>query len=184
MVMKTYIEFRNIYYCYKCKIKFCQNCVKNNFYNNTGKAQFIDQKHNLLYFKTRNLDNFKNIDKFKLGNDLFSECTNNSKLTYHSAQCNGCGQRITNSPRYLCLHCNAGKAGEKGYHDYCISCIEHMNNGDEVGKKIQEAEELLYNNDVRLLRNDTTTYKHDNNNHIYLMIALQYNCNDEPYYEF
>ena len=59
-----------------------------------------------------------------------------------------------------------------------------MNNGDEVGKKIQEAEELLYNNDVRLLRNDTTTYKHDNNNHIYLMIALQYNCNDEPYYEF
>ena len=59
---------------------------------NRGKAKFIDSKHNILYFKTRDLNQFKNIDCHKLGKDLFSHCVDDSKLVTHSAVCNGCKQ--------------------------------------------------------------------------------------------
>jgi hypothetical protein len=62
----------DFYYCYKCKYKYCATCVIDNYNKNKGKDKFIDQKHNLLYFKTRDLNSFKNIDIHKLGNDSFS----------------------------------------------------------------------------------------------------------------
>ena len=41
----------------------------NKEYNSIQK--FIDREHNLLFFKTRNPESLKTIDKFKLGNDMF-----------------------------------------------------------------------------------------------------------------
>ena len=174
----------DMYYCYRCKEKYCRECVINNFYMNNGKGKFIDQKHNILYFKTRDLNQFKNIDMHKLGKDLFAQCSDESKLVNHAATCNGCKKGFEDSPRYLCVHCRPGKAHADGYYDYCLECIQHMMSGDEKGKKMQELEDRLYSDETRLLYNANETYRHDNDKHIYLMIARQYNCNDQPYYEF
>ena len=59
-----------------------------------------------------------------------------------------------------------------------------MLNNNEHGKKIQELEERLYSEETRILYNTKETYRHENVNHIYLMIDLQYNCNEQPYYDF
>ena len=62
-----------MYYCYKCKEKYCVNCVMKNLNENKGLKKFIDQKHNLLYFKTRDKEQFNNIETFKLGKDNFAK---------------------------------------------------------------------------------------------------------------
>ena len=66
-----------MYYCYKCKTKdkYCHDCILKHYRNkdNIGKKKFIDPEHNLLFFKTRNENSFKQIDKFKLGTDLFKQ---------------------------------------------------------------------------------------------------------------
>lgn len=174
----------DMYYCYKCKIKYCRSCVIINFTSAVGKSKFIDQKHNILYFKTRDLQQFKNIDKHKLGNDLFAQCKDNNKLVDHNAICNGCKLEFRDSPRYLCLQCRAGKLHSDGFFDYCDSCVQEMMKGTEKGKRIQELEDRLYNEETRILYNEKEMYRHENDNHVYLMIALQYNGVDQPYYNF
>ena len=173
-----------MYYCYKCKIKYCRSCVIMNFTSAVGKSKFIDQKHNILYFKTRDLQQFKNIDKHKLGNDLFAQCKDNNKLVDHNAICNGCKLEFRDSPRYLCLQCRAGKLHSDGFFDYCDNCVQEMMKGTEKGKRIQELEDRLYNEETRILYNEKEMYRHENDNHVYLMIALQYNGVDQPYYNF
>ena len=174
----------DMYYCYKCKIKYCRSCVITNFTSAIGKSKFIDQKHNILYFKTRDLQQFKNIDRHKLGNDLFAQCNDNSKLGDHNAVCNGCKLEFRDSPRYLCLQCRPGKLHSDGFFDYCDDCVQHMMKGDDKGKRIQEIEDRLYNEETRILYNEKEMYRHENDNHVYLMIALQYRGVDQPYYNF
>ena len=174
----------DMYYCYKCKIRFCSECVWENYWQNKGRNKFIDPKHNLLYFKTRDFNQFKNIDKHKLGNDLFSQCDNESKLVQHTATCNGCKQVIDNSPRYLCLHCRQGKKHDDGYFDYCYYCVQDMMKKTPKGIEIEKIEDRLYSDETRLLYNSKETYRHNYDTHVYLMIALQFNCNDQPYYDF
>ncbi len=48
-----------------------------------------------------------------------------------------------------------------------------MMNNDEEGKKIQETEERLYGFETRTLLTNNETYKHNNDEHVYLMIALE-----------
>jgi hypothetical protein len=154
--------------------------------NNKGIKKFIDPKHNLLYFKTRNLENFKIIDKYKLGKDNFASCTDDSKLGNHSFSCNGCsvGQNYV-KPRYLCLSCRPGLMQDNGFNDFCIDCIEHMNKNDEQGKKMQNDEYDLYSKETRFFYEDKTKAKHDHNEHIYLMIALEFKGNgDNGYYDY
>ena len=172
----------DFYYCYKCKDKYCNNCVIKNYKENKGLCKFIDPKHNLLYFRTRDLNSFKDIDKHKLGNDLFSQCLDESKLSDHNILCNRCHEDFKNSPRYICLHCRPGNKHSEGYYDYCFNCIQHMMSGDEKGEKIKIIEERIYSEETRLLYEEKETYRHDNDKHIYLMIAMQYNYNDEPYF--
>lgn len=140
---KVITEKEEMYYCYFCKDKYCTKCVMDNFKDpkNKGLKQFIDPKHNLLFFKTRDLNQFKNIEKFKLGTNSFSRCTDESKLGAHSMSCNGCGQ-LQNyvRPRYLCLSCLPGIKQDNGFADYCLDCINHMSNGDENGKKYKQRE--------------------------------------------
>ena len=174
----------DMYYCYKCQIRYCSECVWINFRTNKGKNKFIDSKHNLLYFKTRDPNQFKNIDKNKLGKDLFSQCFNDSQLVQHSAICNGCKQGFDNSPRYLCLNCRSGKVHPDGYYDYCYNCVQDMMKKTPKGIEMQKLEERLYSDETRILYNAKETFRHENDKHVYLMIALQYNCNEQPYYEF
>ena len=178
-------NIEDFYYCYKCNYKYCKICVIDNYNKNNGKDKFIDQKHNLLYFKTRDLNSFKDIDIHKLGNDSFSQCTDNSKLSDHSALCIWCNERFKNSPRYLCLQCKSGKKQLDGYNDYCLKCIQHMMSGDKEGEEIQKKEERIYSEETRILYGEKITYRHDNDKHIYLMIAMEYIYNDNnPYFTY
>ena len=55
----------------------------------------------------------------------------------------------------------------------------------EQGIEMQKLEERIYNEETRLLYyKEKEKYRHENDKHIYLMIARQYNCNSEPYYKF
>ena len=175
-----------MYYCYKCKEKYCVNCVMKNLNENKGLKKFIDQKHNLLYFKTRDKEQFNNIEKFKLGKDNFAICKDDNLFGKHSMVCNGCHQQKDYSkPRYLCLSCKPGIKQDDGFSDFCQDCVDHMNKGDEQGKKMQEEESDLYNQETRFFYEDKTKIKHDHNKHIYLMIALEYKGNgDNGYYNF
>ena len=180
------IEDQDLYYCYKCKVKYCRDCVNSNYIQNKGKGKFIDPNHNLLYFSTRDTDRFKNIDLHKLGKDAFAQCTNESKLRAHSAICNGCGGHFEDSPRYLCLHCRPGKAHSDGYFDFCKDCIYEMrkeNNpqGNVIEKRV---EYKVYSDETRLLLDEKDIAYHSHKDHIYLMLALEVENGEQSYYEF
>ena len=167
-----------MYYCYKCpenENKYCSKCVMDHYKNKElkGKKKFIDQKHNLLYFKTRNVESFKQIDKFKLGEDIFTQYNEDNQFENFQRLCYGCKRKFNDSPRYICLNCNKGTLIYGRYHDYCQNCIDHMMNNDEEGKTIQEIKERLYGFETRTLLTNNDTYKHKNDEHVYLMIALE-----------
>ena len=178
-----------MYYCYKCVTKYCEKCVMDVFNKpeNKGLKQFIDPKHLLLYFKTRDPEQFKNIELYKLGKDSFSHCTDESKLGSHSFRCNGCsaGENYI-KPRYLCLNCRPGLLQDDGFCDFCVDCVHKMNKGDEQAKKIESTGEfILYNQETRFFYEDKTTMKHDHSKHIYLMIPLEFKeKNENSYYDF
>ena len=181
---KTIPQDEDIYFCYKCNICYCRKCVVANYNSNSGKGKFIDPRHNLLYFKTRDKEQFKNLDIHKLGNDLFAQCNDEGKLVDHEATCNGCKLNFRDSPRYLCLNCRQGKIHPDGFFDYCQNCVDHMMKGDEKGKEIEAIEDRIYCDETRLLYEANETFKHEHNKHVYLMIALQCNTVEEPYYNF
>ena len=140
-------------------------------------------KSNILYFKTRDKNQFKNIDKNKLGNDLFANATSDSQLVDHQATCNGCKAGVRDSPRYLCLNCRPGKVHADGFYDYCDDCVQHMMKKDAKGIEMQKLEDRIYSDETRLTYYAEDKFRHENDNHVYLMIALQYNCED-AYYTF
>ncbi len=165
---------KHMYHSYKCNQTYSHECVMKN-YNDVekkGKKKFIDSKHNLLFFKTRNINNFKSIDKFKLGNDIFVN-EKDDQLENCKNLCYGCKRKFDDSPRYICLNCNPCTLIYGRFHDYCVKCIEHMMNGDEEGKKIQEIEERLYGFETKILIENNETYTHNNDEHVYIMIALE-----------
>ena len=161
---------KELYYCYFCKDFYCYKCVKDNFESKSGKEKFIDQKHNLLFFKTRNKNQFLNIEEHKLGKNTFT--TIQSFKSYHSASCDGCSSSFDGSPRYICITCKPGLYLSGGYYDYCDVCIEHMMKNDDAGKKMQkDIKTINYNSNFvsnHILRNI-----HNHENHIYLMVALE-----------
>ena len=49
---------------------------------------------------------------------------------------------------------------------------------------MQKEEEKLYCEQTRILDEAKETFRHENANHVYLMIALQVEDDDEPYYKY
>ena len=164
-------EKKECYYCHVCKDFYCYKCVKNNFETKLGKAKFIDQKHNLLFFKTRNKNNFLNIDEAKLGINSFSKLIDFK--SYHSASCDGCGSSFHDSPRYICISCKPGLYLSEGYNDYCNICVEHMMNNDEKGKIMQKEPKIIKYSNSSFVSNHVLKQLHNHENHIYLMVALE-----------
>ena len=162
---------KECYYCYICKDFYCYKCVKNNFETNFGKKKFIDPKHNLLFFKTRKIEHFYNIDQQKLGVNSF--VNSESFRSHHSASCDGCSSSFYNSQRFICITCKPGIYLSEGYNDYCTNCIEHMIKDDNIGKKIQKDIKLINYNYSNFARNHILKQMHDHNKHIYLMVALE-----------
>ena len=48
-----------------------------------------------------------------------------------------------------------------------------MMKNDEEGKKIQDIQERIYGYETRTLLTNNEVYKHSNDEHVYLMIALE-----------
>ena len=177
-----------LYYCYKCKTKYCYECVQKQLNNNKGKAKYIDKKHNLIFFKTRDKKQFLNIETSKLGQNKFAQCTNDNDFdNKHNAECFGCKGNFMGTERYICLKCRRGIIGGNTFIDYCGKCIEKMcKDREEMIKLEKEANTTFYNHDSNNFTTDhkiTANHKHEE--HIYLMLPLQYKQEDyEPYYNF
>ena len=171
-----------LYYCYICKTKYCFECVQSQLKNNKGKKKYIDEKHNLIFFKTRDQNQFLNLDKEKLGNNQFADCSEDDLSYWSSTRCNGCRNTLREGlARYLCLNCRKGIRVSDGYIDYCSECIDKMcnNKNDRINLE-NKANGVIddFNNDFFDDYKFKIEHKHDN--HIYLMMPFQ--CNG--YYSF
>ena len=183
--LKIIPEDKHLYYCYICKQYYCFECVKNQL-KNRGKQKYIDQKHNLLFFKARNINNFKNIDKSKLGNNKFADSTDDDQLdTSHSALCNGCRGHFRNMARYVCVTCRPGFYFSDGYIDYCQSCIEEMcvNENEKIIKE-EKANDEIYCRENLFTEGHKINNIHKHDEHIYLFLPLEYRLGGHPYKDY
>ena len=183
--LKLIPEDKHLYYCYICKTKFCYECVHEQL-KKTGKEKYIDQKHNLLFFKTRNKKDFMCLDKPKLGRNRFAESSGNNGLSNrHSAICNGCRNGFPNMARYVCIHCRPGKYLSGGYIDYCQICIEKMCSDNMKKRELEEKanEEININSD-NFTRNHILSTRHLHDQHIYLLLPMEYEGEGYPYKDY
>ena len=171
-----------LFYCYVCNDKYCFKCVTEHLENNSGKDKFIDQKHNLLFFKTRDQKNFDKIEQYKLGKNTF--VTSESLERFKNVQCNGCRNKFSKSPRYICLSCHPGRKPDGGYNDYCQNCIVHMMNEDEDGLDLQKNRDNVYDRNFFLLADESFYMSHNHNTHIYLMVPLASDAQNDEYWEY
>ena len=165
-----------LYYCYKCKNKYCYECVQKQLKNNKGKEKYIDKKHNIILFKTRDKKHFMEIEKSKLGNDKFTLGENaNDFDNKHSAQCFGCKGNITDTERYICLNCRRGNLGDNTFIDYCGRCIDAMCKDKKEMIKLEEgANGIIYNRSRNnFVSGHKIEVKHKHEEHLYLMLPLQ-----------
>ena len=72
-----------------------------------------------LFFKTRNKDDLRNIDKYKVGKNCFASSPEEKLGRFTNVQCNGCGIQFAVSARYICLSCHPGLTRNDGFNDYC-----------------------------------------------------------------
>ena len=180
---KEIVKDSELFYCRECKDKYCYECVTKHLENNSGKDKFIDQKHNLLFFKTRDQQNFKGIEKYKLGKNTFAK----SELLdrFRNVKCNGCMNKFSKSARFICLSCTPGRRNtNEGLNDYCQNCIEHMMKDDDEGKEIQSSRNNVYDRDFFLLDGENYYMSHEHKNHIYLMVVLASDDQNDPYWEY
>ena len=164
-----------LYYCFVCKIKFCFKCVQEQL-KNIGRAKFIDKNHNLIFFKTKDKNQFKELDKSKLGKNKFVEFKNDNDFdNKHNAICIGCQGNFFGTERYICLKCKRGLPSVNGFIDYCGKCIEKMSYNIEEREMLEaKANRTVIGSDNnKFTRNHKITVKHSHENHIYLMLPLQ-----------
>ena len=175
-------EDKFLYYCYICKMKYCLECVHEKL-KKKGKEKFIDKKHNLIFFKTRDKKQFICLDKSKIGNNKFAESTSDDQFVEsHDVLCNGCRGNYFKTARYICINCRPGYYLSDGYIDYCQTCIEKMcvdQNAKEEMEKPSNSDICCNNNEFTKSHVIKNIHKHDE--HIYLMLPIQYNEVSNPY---
>ena len=178
-------EDKHLYYCYFCKTKYCYECVHEQL-KKKGKEKYIDQKHNLIFFKTRNKKNFTCLDKQKLGKNVFAQSTNDNQFdNRHNATCNGCRGSFDNIARYVCIHCRPGLYLSGGYIDYCQKCIEKMcTNENEKDYLEHRADEEICCRNNNFIKGHTIDTHHKHDEHIYLLLPLQFNDTDQHKYNY
>ena len=176
-----------LYYCYICKMKYCYECVQSQLKNNTGKKKYIDPKHNLIFFKTRDKNHFLNIDQEKLGNNLFAELSEDSLRSWSSARCDGCSTSFRGKEweRYLCLTCKKGIRLSDGFIDFCSECVDKMSKDKRERENLEKKPDSIlrdYENDYFMDYNLKIEHKHEK--HIYLMMPYQVEYGERGYYTF
>ena len=181
-------EEEYIYYCYICKIKYCWKCVQDQLKNNTGKKKYIDEKHNLLFFKTRDKNKLLGLEKSKLGKNLFSQYNDDKLIPWDTTTCNGCSRNLgyKNIERYVCLGCRRGIHLRGGYIDFCSQCIETMcKNKKEMVVLQAKSDQVIENwSGNKFLKGFKFKVEHKHEEHIYLMMPYQVRSNSDNQYLF
>ena len=175
-----------LYYCYICKLKYCYDCVQNQLKNNEGKKKYIDEKHNLIFFKTRDKNQFLNLEIAKLGKNRFAETSEENLGDWNCTTCNGCRDSLRRGQqRYVCVHCRKGKRLRGGYVDYCSECLKKMceNKNDMVNLQ-EKANEVLDYWDNDFMEGFTFKVEHIHENHIYLMMPFSIKHGEDTDYYF
>ena len=177
-----------IYYCYICKIKYCWKCVQNQLKNNKGRKKYIDEKHHLLFFKTRDKNKLLGIEKSKLGKNRFTQYNDNQLIPWSKAMCNGCRKTLSedNIERYICLSCRRGIYLSGGYIDFCSECIKIMCENKEEMIRIQSRSDQVIENWSRnkFFKGFKFKVEHKHEEHIYMMLPYQINNRNENQYLF
>ena len=181
-------EEEYIYYCYICKMKYCWKCVQDQLKNNQGKKKYIDEKHNLLFFKTRDKNKLLNIEKSKLGKNLFAQYNDDKLIPWETTTCNGCRRNLgdDNIERYVCLGCRKGIYLRGGYIDFCSECIKTMcENKQEMVRLQSRSDQVIENwSGNKFLKGFKFKIEHKHEEHIYLMMPYQIKAYDENQYLF
>ena len=177
-----------IYYCYICKTKYCWKCVQNQLKNNKGRKKYIDEKHHLLFFKTRDKNKLLGIEKSKLGKNRFTQYNDNQLIPWSKAMCNGCRNTLSqeNIERYVCLSCRRGIYLSGGYIDFCSECIKIMCENKEEMVRIQSRSDQIVENWSRnkFFKGHKFKVEHKHEEHIYMMMPYQINNRNEYQYTF
>ena len=178
-------ENSSLYYCYICKTKYCYECVQSQLKNNKGKKKYIDPKHNLLFFKTRDKNNFLNIDQAKLGNNRFVEYSEDELYYWRGIKCDACKNSLREgSERYLCLCCKQGIKID-GYIDFCGGCIDKMCKNEKERESLEKnADSIFEIYDNNFFEGYKFKIEHRHEKHIYLMMPYQCESRDSGYYNF
>jgi hypothetical protein len=129
------------YYCVKCEISFCRKCVRS--YKNKDKSglyALVHKEHYLIAFKNPNKHYLENIEKYKLGNNLFSMFKEDQLKRIHNFGCDMCDDSCNFDERYICLTCRPGLLQSSGFTDICAKCFrkginkEHNSDSIKVNK--------------------------------------------------
>lgn len=110
------------YSCQECKIFFCHSCVKSKK-SGKGFEALVHREHYLIVFQNPTAENVKNLDKYKLGKNLYASYKEEDLNQNHPFGCNGCSSS-DQSERYVCLNCRPGKIWGGGCSDFCKNCFE------------------------------------------------------------
>ena len=168
-----------LYYCYICKIKYCYKCVQSQLKSEKKMDKYIDKKHHLLFFKTKDKNNFKEIELIKLGKNKFVESEEEDLISWRNTTCNGCRNRLSNNiQRYICLCCRKGKRIDGGYIDFCSTCIEKMCNNKTEKENLEKTANEVIDNFNDFLSEYKVNVEHKHDTHIYLMMPFQIDRND------
>ena len=130
------------FYCHECKLFFCVQCEKAKK-DKSGFEALVHREHYLVAFKNPKPENLKNIEKYKLGNNLFAQMQEEDLTREHCFRCNGfdgCKDTENFNERFICLNCRPGAKWGNGYIDFCGECFEKF---CETGEKPQKAPEHL-----------------------------------------
>ena len=165
-----------------CKIKYCYECVETHMKNNSGRKRYIDQKHNLIFFKTRDKNQFLNLDEEKIGKNKFVNYEDDQLTYWSSTKCNGCESSFRRElARYLCLSCRKGKQLSGGYVDYCGECLEKMcKNKRDMEYLERKADEYFNRFENGFFEDYEFKVEHRHEKHVYLMMPYQV----DGYYSF
>ena len=85
--------------------------------------------------------------------------------------------------RYVCIHCRPGIYLSGGYIDYCQKCIEKMCLNENNKKELEKnSNGKICNENTNFTKDHILYTNHNHDNHLYLLLPLQYNEIEENLY--
>ena len=112
------------YYCYFCKIWFCEECGDHDFIGEKQGSDRLIHPHNLVWINVLLDLGMKDIDEYKIGTDK----TFKENIQEHQGICTGCNIKLNGGFRYVCLNC---PLQSDGFFDLCEKCMNCLRGKDD-----------------------------------------------------